>query len=111
MRAAAVVALVSLPLALGLVDPVHVTVASPPTAPEEARLNLASLETRLRTTKAIGIFTKLSLKNQIDDLLQEITAFHRGGSPDRATLREKYDLLLLKVLSLLQRDDAALASA
>ncbi|MGH7305623.1 MAG: hypothetical protein ACRELZ_20255 [Candidatus Rokuibacteriota bacterium] len=73
-------------------------------------LDLSSLEKRLRETKAIGVFTKLSLKNQVDDLLEEFREFHR--SRDEAMLgklRQAYDLLLLKVLSLLQEDDPALA--
>ena len=35
-------------------------------------LDLKSLETRLKETEAIGVFTKLALKNQIDDLLDHI---------------------------------------
>jgi hypothetical protein len=82
----------------------------PATPTPVSTLDLGSLETRLRDTKAIGVFTKLSLKNQVDDLLEEFREFHR--SPDRAVLaklRQSYDLLLLKVLSLLQDDDPALA--
>jgi hypothetical protein len=74
-------------------------------------LDWTSLETRLRATTAIGVFTKLSLKNQIGDLLGEFKTFHHGGAPALPALRQKYDLLLLKVLSLLQDDDASLASA
>src|SRR6266850_6245305 len=80
------------------------------TQEESAPLDLKSLETRLRETKAIGIFTKLSLKNQVDDLLEQFRGFHQGR--DQATLaklRQAYDLLLLKVLSLLQDGDPALA--
>ncbi|PYN25725.1 MAG: hypothetical protein DMD99_07505 [Candidatus Rokuibacteriota bacterium] len=56
------------------------------------------------------MFTKLSLKNQVDDLLEQFAAFHQGrGDVTRAKLREAYDLLLLKVLSLLQDKDPALA--
>ena len=73
-------------------------------------LDLTSLEKRLRETKAIGVFTKLSLKNQVDDLLEQLAAFHEGrGHTPLAKLRESYDLLLLKVLSLLQDKDPALA--
>ena len=85
--------------------PPPVKAAAPPT------LDLASLETRLRATEAIGVFTKLALKNQIGDLLDQFKTFHHGGAPALSTLRQKYDLLLLKVLSLLQDDDASLASA
>ena len=79
--------------------------AAPPT------LDLASLETRLRATGAIGVFTKLSLKNHVSDLIGQFKTYHHGGVPALATLRQTYDLLLLKVLSLLQDDDASLASA
>jgi hypothetical protein len=73
-------------------------------------LDLKSLEKRLRDTKAIGVFTKLSLKNQVDDLLDQFRAFHQGkGGTDLAGLRQSYDLLIMKVLSLLQDSDAALA--
>lgn len=74
-------------------------------------LDLASLEQRLRDTKAIGVFTKISLKNQVDDLLTEFRAFHEKGAGVLTELREKYNLLLLKVLSLLQGSDPVLAQA
>jgi hypothetical protein len=80
--------------------------ASPPT------LNLADLEQRLRETRAIGVFTKLSLKNQVDDLLNAFRTLYRG--PDKhppAELRQRYDLLLIKVLTLLQDGDPPLAAA
>jgi len=79
--------------------------ASPP-------LDLASLETRLKETKAIGVFSKIALKNQVDDLLDEFRAFYEGSvKTTLAQLRQRYDLLLLKVLSLLQDSDHALATA
>jgi hypothetical protein len=75
-----------------------------------APLDLKSLEKRLRDTKAIGVFTKLSLKNQVDDLLSQFRTFHEGKSGAKlTTLRESYDLLIMKVLSLLQDIDASLA--
>jgi len=84
--------------------------ASTPNAPPT--LNLADLEQRLRETRAIGVFTKLSLKNQVDDLLNAFRDLYRG--PDKhpsAELRQRYDLLLLKVLTLLQDGDPPLAAA
>lgn len=83
--------------------------AAPPAPPS---LDLTSLEQRLRETKAIGVFTKLSLKNQVDDLLKQFKAFHqRQAAITLPALRQKYDLLLLKVLTLLQDGDPPLASA
>jgi hypothetical protein len=84
----------------------------PVAAPVAATLDLASLEQRLKDTRAIGVFTKLSLKNQVDDLLGDFRAFYKAAhvspSPE---LRQRYDLLLLKVLSLLQDGDPPLAAA
>ncbi len=83
-----------------------------PAVPAPAALDLTSLEQRLRDTRAIGVFTKLSLKNQVDDLLAQFRAFHRGQSTiTLAALRQRFELLLLKVVSLLQDDDAQLAAA
>ena len=75
-------------------------------------LDLAALEQRLRDTHAIGVFTKLSLKNQVDDLLGSFREFHSGRlKATLADLRQRYDLMLLKVLSLLQDGDPPLAAA
>jgi hypothetical protein len=83
-------------------------VASPKAPP----LNLASLEHRLRETQAIGVLTKITLKNQVDDLLDQFRAFYQGKlKSNLADLRRSYDLLVLKVLSLLQDSDQALATA
>jgi hypothetical protein len=80
--------------------------SNPPT------LDLDSLEQRLKDTHAIGVFTKLSLKNQVDDLLDAFRAFHRKqAQKSLSQLRQQYDGLLLKVLSLLQDGDPSLASA
>jgi hypothetical protein len=89
--------------------------AAKPAAPESPKaptLDLGSLEQRLKDTKAIGLFTKLSLKNQVDDLLGELRAFHKGAAKTpAAVLRQKYDTLMMKVLTLLQDGDPQLASA
>jgi hypothetical protein len=84
--------------------------ASVPPKPTAPSLDLESLKTRLRDTKAIGVFTKISLKNQVDDLLDQFRAYHkRQAKTTLAELRQSYDLLLLKVLSLLQDSDPPLA--
>jgi hypothetical protein len=64
----------------------------------------------LKETDAIGLLTKLSLKNQVDDLVGEFREYHRGVRPPTlAQLRPAFELLLMKVLSLLQDKDPALA--
>jgi len=87
-----------------------------PTAAPKAQaappLDLKSLETRLKETQAIGVFTKLTLKNQIDELLERFRAFYQGkAKTSLAELRRSYDMLVLKVLALLQNADPPLASA
>jgi type IV secretory pathway VirB10-like protein len=75
-------------------------------------LNLTSLEQRLKDTDAIGVLTKIALKNQVDDLLDQFRAYYQGKLKiTLAELRRPYDLLVLKVLSLLQDSDPSLASA
>ncbi|HWZ71293.1 MAG TPA: hypothetical protein VN326_07410 [Casimicrobiaceae bacterium] len=75
-------------------------------------LDLTSLEQRLKDTNAIGVLTKIALKNQVDDLLDQFRAFYQGKlKTTLAELRRPYDLLVLKVLALLQDSDPPLASA
>ena len=74
-------------------------------------LDLKSLEQRLRDTNAIGVLTKLSLKNQVDDLVARFKSYHEGHRPPTlGDLRPAFELLLMKVLSLLQDHDTALAN-
>jgi hypothetical protein len=75
-------------------------------------LDLNSLKDQLRETKAIGVFTKITLKNQVDDLLDRFREFYGGKAKlTMKDLRRSYDLLMMKVLSLLQDVDQKLASA
>ncbi len=94
-------------------SPAPAPAPAPSLAPASSpTLNLADLEQRLRETRAIGVFTKLSLKNQVDDLLDAFRALYRGPNKQPPPeLRQRYDLLLLKVLTLLQDGDPPLAAA
>ena len=84
-------------------------VAKAPAA--DPTLDLKTLEEQLRATKAIGFFTKITLKNKVDDLLDEFGDYYNGDRKrTMADLRRSYDLLLMKVLSLLQDEDPKLAS-
>ena len=87
-------------------------IASPVAAPAApVTLDLDELKERLRATKAIGLFTKISLKNKVDDLLDQLSGLHGGKTPPTMTeLRQSYNLLMMKVLSLLQDKDQTLAS-
>jgi len=100
------------PKAAPAAPPKSTAVVPAPAAPRAAApaLDLRSLEQRLKDTNAIGVLTKLSLKNQVDDLVAQFRAFHDGRQPPTLTeLRRPYELLLMKVLSLLQDSDPALA--
>jgi len=96
-------------------SPVAPPVAAAPagessTAAQELDLN--ALKDQLRETKAIGLMTKLTLKNQVDDLLDKFRDYYEGKA--KVTLKElrrSYDLLMMKVLTLLQDADQKLASA
>ncbi len=90
--------------------PTPTPAATKPEAPPP--LDLKSLETRLKETKAIGVFTKLTLKNQIDDLLDRFRAYYQGRlKTSLAELRRAFDMLVLKTLALLQDTDPPLAGA
>jgi hypothetical protein len=83
-------------------------VAKPSTPP----LDLTSLKQRLKDTSAIGLLTKITLKNQVDDLLDQFRDFYQGKlKTTLADLRRSYELLVMKVLALLQDSDPPLATA
>ena len=90
--------------------PIAPAIAAPRAAAAAPALDLDALKARLRATKAIGVFTKLSLKNKVDDLMKRFTEHYQGKKPPLAELRLSYDLLMMKVLSLLQDSDQTLAS-
>ncbi len=89
--------------------------AAPPvgnTTAAAPALDLKTLEQQIKDTKAIGFFTKITLKNQVDDLLDQFRKYYQGEAKlTMADLRRSYDLLMMKVLSLLQDEDQKLASA
>ena len=77
---------------------------------KEAPLDASALKSRLRDSNAIGVVTRLALKNQVDDLLEQFRAHHRSGQGSGvATLRQPYNMLVLKVLSIVQDGDPSLA--
>ncbi len=85
--------------------PALVATPAPPT------LDVASLKARLRDTNAIGVFTKLALRNQVDDLLKQFRAQYQSApQADVTALRQPFNMLVLKVLTLVQDSDPSLAS-
>lgn len=81
-------------------------------APGPAPLALDTLEQRLKDTPAIGVFTKLTLKNQVDELVDRFRDHHAGrGGASMPQLRQSFEQLLTKVQSLLKDGDPNLATA
>lgn len=82
----------------------------PQAAAHAPPLALTVLEQQLKDTDAIGLFTKIALKNQIDDLLKRFKTHHEDGRKAPLTqLRQSYDQLLLKVNDVLKNGDPSLA--
>jgi hypothetical protein len=108
--AAANAPIATAPVAAGV--PASVPAPRPAPSTPKPQLDFKAMEQRLRNTSAIGVFTKLSIKNQVDDLLKAFRGYHAGRTPPTLDdLHQRYDGLLLKVVSLVQNDDPDLASS
>jgi hypothetical protein len=84
------------------------TPAAPPIYAE--KLDFSSLVARLRKTTGIGLRTKIAVKNESEDLLEQFRAYHaKDGITTLADLRRSYDSLFHKLRSLLQDADPPLA--
>ena len=71
--------------------------------------DLDALVDRVSASKSLGFFTKLSLKQDIDQLLAGMRAHHGGSNNDQlAQLRERYDVMVQKLVVLLQDKDKEL---
>ncbi len=65
---------------------------------------------RFNNTKAVGVFTKLSIKNNITRLNQSFGQYHQGKRPPTIEeLRESYDLMVQEIMVLIQNKDPQLA--
>jgi hypothetical protein len=88
--------------------------AGPPPAPAppaEPSLSLEELGQRIKQTPAIGTFSKLSLKNDLDDLVDGLRAYHEHKEGNLGDLHQRYEALVLKILVLLEPDEPELAQA
>lgn len=112
------IALQSLPLGLAdqcfsvpevLAAPAKEPEARSPATAGEPDFDVNRLADRLRASAAIGVFTKLALKNEVDDLLDGFRRFHAGQNAQLAELRERFNLLVMKLISLLQDKDPKLS--
>jgi hypothetical protein len=85
----------------------------PPEAapPAEASLSLEELGQRIKQTPAIGTFSKLSLKNDLDDLVDGLRGYHHHEQVDIDDLHQRYEALVLKLMTLLEDGEPELAVA
>jgi len=83
---------------------------APKPAPEPA-ISLEELGERIKATPAIGTFSKLALKNDIDDLVDALREYHATRHGDLDDLHQRYEALVLKLMALLEEDEPDLALA
>jgi hypothetical protein len=79
-------------------------------AGKKKEFDLDALAERLRASTSIGVLTKLSLRNQVDDLIEAFRRFHAGErARPLSELRERFNFLLMKIISLVQDKEPELA--
>lgn len=101
-------------LFLALAAPVSLVLYAYPTpaAADVAGVDPAinALLQRFKDTNAVGVFTKLSIKNNITRLNQSFGHYHQGKRPPAIVdLRERYDLMVQEIMVLVQNKDPELA--
>lgn len=73
--------------------------------PPAEQLDIRTLESRLRETRAIDPLSKLKLKSQIDELVARFRQMHESGMSTRVgALRQPYENVIGKIQSMLGRD-------
>ena len=80
-----------------------------PPVPDAPGLSLEELGERLQQTRAIGVFTKLALRNDVDDLIDALAAHHESGKGELGGLEVRFEALVLKLLALLEEKEPDLA--
>jgi hypothetical protein len=91
--------------------PAPAPVPEAPKPPPEPAISLEELGERIKETPAIGAFTKLALKNDIDDLVDALREYHATRHGDLDDLHQRYEALVLKLMALLEEDEPDLALA
>jgi len=87
------------------------SVSQPPSATSEEtiqtkQVDLKVLKQRLRKTTAIGFFTKLAIRNDLVDLIDEIKKYRKQSmlNDKLNEVRASFDGLILKLIALLDDD-------
>ena len=67
-------------------------------------IDLQGLEKRLRATRAISVFQKLEVQQEVNELLTRFRQAHSGPISEMSTLRRPYERLIASIQSRLGRD-------
>jgi hypothetical protein len=69
-------------------------------------IDMKILTKRLKATKAIGLFTKLAIRNDVSDLMDEVRRYRKKSvlATKIKEIRESFEGLLLKIVALLEGD-------
>jgi uncharacterized radical SAM superfamily Fe-S cluster-containing enzyme len=106
MKKAAGIALLLGALAAPFDSPAFAVPLAETQAVTHEELNLSTLEERLKETKAIPVLKKLSLKGEIDGLLEKFREAHPAGREEVAKLKAPYNALIDKIYAMLKKDPA-----
>lgn len=71
-----------------------------------SQVSMDQLIERLKNTDAIGFLTKLALRSDVMDLKDDVIRYRKDGklSEYRGQLRSRFDGLVLKLMTLLEKD-------
>jgi hypothetical protein len=93
-----------------LVLALSIAAVAAPARGDDGTLDVATLRVRLKDTPAIGFVAKLRLKSQIEDLMEELSAYHAGHAGETLeALHARYRGLVVSVVGLLEHGDTRLA--
>jgi hypothetical protein len=69
-------------------------------------IDMEVLTKRLKETKAIGLFTKLAIRNDVSDLVDDVKRYRKKSmlATKMKEIRESFEGLLLKIVALLEGD-------
>ena len=78
---------------------------------DASEFNLDTLITKLKETKALGVFTKLALKGDMEEIIAMANGYQRVAAfSELQSVRELFDGLVLKTITLLNDKDPNLAA-
>lgn len=71
-----------------------------------AAIDMETLTSRLKETKAIGFFTKLAIRNDVSDLMDDVKRYRKKSmlATKMKEIRESFEGLLMKIVALLDDD-------